>query len=59
MTSPKLNDLKKETLPEMVKLMWLEDDYSIRKDITPENFKDSKVIEKILDEGVKRILKER
>jgi CRISPR-associated endonuclease Csn1 len=54
-----LNDLKTETLPEEVKLIWLEDDYSIRKDITPENFKDNKVIEKILDEGVKRILKER
>jgi len=54
-----LNDLKTETLPETVKLIWLEDDYSIRKDITPENFKDTKVIEKILDEGIKRILKER
>jgi CRISPR-associated endonuclease Csn1 len=54
-----LNDLKTETLPEEVKLIWLEDDYSIRKDITPENFKDNKVVEKILDEGVKRILKER
>lgn len=54
-----LNNLKTEILPEMVKLMWLEDDFSIRKDITPENFKDSKVIEKILDDGVKRILKER
>jgi CRISPR-associated endonuclease Csn1 len=54
-----LNDLKTEILPEEVKLIWLEDDYSIRKDITPENFKDNKVVEKILDEGVKRILKER
>lgn len=54
-----LNDAKTETLPETVRLIWLEDDYSIRKDITPDNFKDTKVIEKILDEGVKRILKER
>lgn len=46
-------------VPETVKLVWLEEDYSIRKDVTPENFKDEKSIEKILDEGVKRILKNR
>ncbi|TKC01462.1 type II CRISPR RNA-guided endonuclease Cas9 [Pedobacter cryotolerans] len=54
-----LDEAKTETLPEAVKLIWLEDDFSIRKDINPENFKDIKVIDKILDEGVKRILKER
>ena len=54
-----LNEEKTEILPETIKLTWLEEDYSIRKDITPENFKDIKVIAKILDEGVKRILKER
>src|SRR5690606_27994479 len=42
-------------VPEKVKLVWLEEDYSIRKDITPDNFKDEKSIEKVLDEGVKRI----
>ncbi len=46
-------------LPEKIKLVWLEDDFSIRKDITPENFKDLKSIEKILDEGTKRILLKR
>src|SRR5690606_38579636 len=46
-------------VPEKVKLVWLEEDYSIRKDITPDNFKDEKSIEKVLDEGVKRILKNR
>src|SRR5690606_9261958 len=46
-------------VPEKVKLIWLEEDYSIRKDITPDNFKDEKSIEKVLDEGVKRILKNR
>ncbi|ODS89553.1 MAG: type II CRISPR RNA-guided endonuclease Cas9 [Chryseobacterium sp. SCN 40-13] len=50
------NDIK---VPDTVKLVWLEEDYSIRKDVTPENFKDEKSIEKILDEGVKRILKNR
>ncbi len=54
-----LDEEKTERLPEIVKLTWLEEDYSIRKDITPENFKDAKNIEKILDEGVKRILKNR
>lgn len=54
-----LNEEKTEVLPETVKLTWLEEDYSIRKDITPENFKDVKIIEKILDEGVKRILQNR
>ncbi len=54
-----LDYTKGESIPETVKLIWLEDDYSIRKDITPENFKDIKIIEKILDEGVRRILKNR
>src|SRR5690606_12757977 len=40
-------------VPETVKLVWLEEDYSIRKDVTPDNFKDEKSIEKILDEGIK------
>lgn len=54
-----LDDAKTMTLPEQVKLVWFEKDFSIRKDITPENFKDEKSIEKILDEGVKRIIKKR
>ena len=54
-----LDDAQTEKLPEKVKLVWLENGFSIRKDITPENFKDEKLIDKILDEGVKRILKER
>ncbi len=54
-----LNELKTETLPEKVKLVWLEADYSIRKDVTPENFKDEKSINKVLDEGIRRILKDR
>src|SRR5690606_24558019 len=41
-------------LPEKIKLMWLEDDFTIRKDIGP----DLK-IDKVIDEGVKRILQAR
>ncbi len=51
-----LNDDKTETLPEIVKLTRLEEDYSIRKDITPDNFKDVKTIEKVLDKKIKEIL---
>lgn len=51
-----LNEEKTERLPEVVKLTWLEEDYSIRKDVTPENFKDEKTIEKVLDGKVKQIL---
>lgn len=54
-----LDESKTEVLPEKVKLVWLEEDYSIRKDITPENFKDEKTIDKIVDEGIKRLLKKR
>lgn len=41
-------------LPEKVKLMWLEDDFTIRKDVGP----DLK-IDKVIDVGVKRILQTR
>ncbi|GGZ61656.1 type II CRISPR RNA-guided endonuclease Cas9 [Mesonia mobilis] len=43
-----------ETLPEKVKLAWLEDRFTIRKEITPDLKTD-----KILDKGVKKILEER
>lgn len=51
-----LNEEKSSMMPEVVKLRWLEDDYSIRKDVNPTNFKDSKTIEKVLDSKVKSIL---
>ena len=54
-----LDDKKEKIVPESVKLVWLEKDFSIRKDITPNNFKDEKSIHKVLDEGIRRILKER
>lgn len=54
-----LNREKTETLPEVVKTVWLEEDFSIRKDINPDNFKDEKLIDKILDEGIKRKVKAR
>ncbi len=54
-----LNEEKSEKLPEKVKLVWFEEDFSIRKDITPDNFKDQKSIDKIIDCGVKRIIENR
>ncbi|MEE6186352.1 type II CRISPR RNA-guided endonuclease Cas9 [Niabella digestorum] len=54
-----LDETRTETMPEKVKLTWLESDYAIRKDITPENFKDEKSLEKIIDHGVREILRQR
>ena len=51
-----LDESKTKTLPEKVNLTYLEEDFSIRKDISPDNFKDLKSIEKVIDQGVKRIL---
>lgn len=49
-----LDKEKTITLPEKVKIVWLEDDYTIRKDITP----DLK-IDKVIDVGLKTILQNR
>lgn len=54
-----LDNEKKRTVPEKVKLVWLEEDYSIRKDITPDNFKNEKSIDKVLDVKIRKILKAR
>lgn len=47
------------TVPEKVKMVWLEDNYTIRKDITPDNFKDFKSTDKVIDIGLKTILENR
>lgn len=54
-----LDESKQTTLPEIVKTVLLEEDFSIRKDVTPENFKDKKTIEKVLDGKVKETLMKR
>lgn len=52
--------LKDNTVvPEKVKIVWFEDNYTIRKDITPDNFKDLKSIAKVMDSGLKTILENR
>ncbi|PLW89791.1 type II CRISPR RNA-guided endonuclease Cas9 [Mucilaginibacter sp.] len=54
-----IDESKKIPVPEKVKLSWLEDDYTIRKDITPDNFKDKKSIEKVLDGAARNIMLQR
>ncbi len=49
-----IDDQKILIVPEKVKIVWLEDDYSIRKDISP----DLK-IDKVIDTGIRKILQKR
>lgn len=51
-----LSEGRTEKLPEKIKLVRLEENYSIRKDVTPESFKDEKTIDKIIDKAVREIL---
>lgn len=48
-----------KNLPEKVTLAWYETGYTIRKPLNSDNFKDYKSLEKITDEGIKRILTKR
>lgn len=58
--SPVYLDIEKtRKVPEKVKLAWLEDNYTIRKDITPENFKNEESLKKIIDIRVRKILQAR
>lgn len=54
-----LNAEKTEQLPETVTLAWYETGYTIRKVVNPDNFKDFKNIEKVIDKEVRDILTER
>lgn len=51
-----LDSEKTKICPDKVDLIWLEEGFSTRKEVNPTNFKDEKAINKVLDEGVKRIL---
>lgn len=46
-------------IPEEVKTKSFEDNYTIRKEVNPDNFKDLKSIQKVIDIGVRRILVKR
>lgn len=51
-----LNGLKTETVPEIVKTKSFETNYTIRKEVNPDNFKDVKSLQKVIDVGVRKIL---
>ncbi|WP_299672895.1 type II CRISPR RNA-guided endonuclease Cas9 [uncultured Polaribacter sp.] len=46
-------------IPEKLKTKTFEDNYTIRKEVNPDNFKDLKSIQKVIDVGVRRILEKR
>lgn len=52
-----LDEAKTQLVPEIVKIQYFEDNYTIRKQINPDNFKDEKSLSKIIDIGVQNILK--
>jgi CRISPR-associated endonuclease Csn1 len=54
-----IDEAKTIELPEKVKMLTIEDNYSIRKAVSADNFKDLKSLDKVLDEGIKRVLIER
>jgi CRISPR-associated endonuclease Csn1 len=54
-----LNKDHQEKVPGKVKLSWFEDRFTIRKEITPANFKTEKNIEKVVDKGAKQLLLDR
>ncbi|MCO5267944.1 MAG: type II CRISPR RNA-guided endonuclease Cas9 [Brumimicrobium sp.] len=54
-----VDEAKTKVIPESIQLSWLTKDFSIRKDVTPDNFKDEKSIDKVVDGKVKEILKAR
>lgn len=51
-----IDDAKSHTVPNKVKLSELLEEYTIRKDVNPDNFKTSKNIEKVIDPQIKELL---
>jgi len=52
-------DIDGNELPEKVRTMNYEEQFTIRKEVNPTNFKNKKAIEKVVDEGIKRKLLQR
>ncbi|WP_103072310.1 type II CRISPR RNA-guided endonuclease Cas9 [Aquimarina sediminis] len=48
-----------KTIPEVIKTKTLRSQFTIRKNITPDNFKDLKSINKVVDLGIRKILNDR
>ena len=51
-----LDDSKSDKMPDRVKVVRLVDQFTIRKEVTPDNFKNEKSIEKVVDDKTKSIL---
>lgn len=51
-----LDDTHTQTVPVKVKILYTETVYTIRKALTPENFKDKKVIDKVVDKHIREML---
>ncbi|UMB59232.1 type II CRISPR RNA-guided endonuclease Cas9 [Lutibacter sp. A80] len=54
-----LNAAKTKLVPEVVKTKSFNTNYTIRKEVNPDNFKNVKSLQKIIDVGVRRILEKR
>lgn len=54
-----IDEAKSVELPDTVKIVWLEEDFSVRKDVNPNNFKTEKLIDKVVDSKIRDILKQR
>ncbi|AXG70022.1 CRISPR-associated endonuclease Cas9 [Kordia sp. SMS9] len=54
-----IDSISGKKVPESVKLKSFQDVYVIRKEVNPENFTNSKSLEKIIDVGIRRILQKR
>ncbi len=54
-----LDETNLVSVPEKIKLAWMEDQLTIRKEITPSNFTDYKDIEKVIDPIVRKLLQKR
>jgi CRISPR-associated endonuclease Csn1 len=54
-----LDDARTKKLPEKVKIVRMQEEYTIKKEVNFENFKDQKAIEKVIDKAAARKLTER
>jgi CRISPR-associated endonuclease Csn1 len=54
-----IDENKKIVVPEVVTLAWYEIGYTIRKAVNPDNFKDYKNIEKVVDKKIRALLNDR
>lgn len=54
-----LNESHTLQVPAKVKILYMETIYTIRKAVTPDNFKDEKAIDKVIDKHIRQLLLER